>query len=217
MRLTSLAAVLTALGAGAQGGGEIPVSPADAPPALMPSIPTAGLAGDIYREYMAYNAHVRRSYVPGFIPNPSSLFENPRERPSAVCVLGDTYRYANLRGWFFGSPNGYQSSVPPGSQAHAYVTGQLGITTALQYGYPRGQRVIEPVLVPYAAYAEAGGILITSEGVSVRPTVPLEQPALGKGAGPQPVPLPEKTGVPPPSLVPQSPASIPSLPEVIEK
>ncbi len=136
---------------------------------------TAGAAGGFYQEYLTYGAYVRRSHMPGFIPQTESLFENPRSAPSALCRLADPYRYGNIRGWFFGSPNGYQSSVPPDSISHAYVTGQLGITSSMQYGYPRGMRVIEPIIVPFAAYAEPGGLYISSEGASAYP--PPQMPA----------------------------------------
>lgn len=170
-----------------------------------------GLAGDIYQEYFTYGAHVRRSFIPGYIPQTESLWENPRTPPSAVCKIAEPYRYANIRGWFFGSPNGYQSSVPPDSIAHAYVTGQLGITTSLQYGYPRGMRVIEPVIVPFAAHAEAGGLLITGDGVAVRVPQP---PAMTQMAETLDEEQLEKIGSPVDMAVP---SRAPMVPEVLDK
>jgi hypothetical protein len=119
-------------------------------------------AGEVYEEYFNYSSYAKRSYSPGYTPHVSSLFENPRDYPWALGALATPYyQYAGTSGWFFGSPKGYQSSVPPNSQAHAYFAGQLGITSNLRYGYPDGLRVIEPVVVPVSASVKKGGLLIT--------------------------------------------------------
>src|SRR5690349_11769927 len=95
-------------------------------------------AGIPYFEYFHYSAYAKRSYVPGYTPHVTSLFENPRDYPWALCVLATPYyQYAGMQGWFFGSPQGYQSSVPPGSHASKYYRGELGITKNLRGGYPQ--------------------------------------------------------------------------------
>jgi hypothetical protein len=133
-----------------------------------------------YLEYSAYSATVRRSYVPGYVPKVSSLFENPRTYPAATGPLATPYlRYAAIKGWFFGSPNGYQSSVPPKSDALAYNQGKQGITKHLSRGYPEGQRVIQPILKPVDSVVEKGGILINAN----RAQEPLRVGPAGNGNG----------------------------------
>jgi hypothetical protein len=122
-----------------------------------------GVGAGEYKELFCYSSVVRPNYVPGYTPHVSSLYENPREYPKALCVLATPYYLHGRRpGWFFGSPNGYQSSVPPGSQALAYNRGELGITQQLAFGYPEGMRVVERVLVPYSTYCRPGGYFISA-------------------------------------------------------
>lgn len=158
----------TAVAAGAvYAGPEMPAgTPAVAVPALQPAPSANGEVGVPYNEYFNYSSFARRSYAPGYTPHATSLFENPREYPYALCVIATPYyQYAGIHGWFFGSPNGYQSSVPPDSHALAYNQGELGITSNMRYGYPQGLRVIEPVIIPFSSYAERGGVLITGGGL----------------------------------------------------
>lgn len=118
-------------------------------------------AGIPYYEYFNYSAYAKRSYVPGYTPHVTSQFENPRDYPWALCVLATPYyQYAGLPGWFFGSPQGYQSSVPKGSHASKYYRGELGITANLRGGYPQGMRVVEPAIVPVGSSVERGGVYI---------------------------------------------------------
>lgn len=220
-RISLLAAGAWCVGAIALAGGETAAPPQMAPVSLGHGVVPAPVAGGVYHEYYAYNSYVRRSYMPGFIPQTSSLFENPRSLPSALCKFADYYRFAGVNGWFFASPNGYQSSVPPGSIAHDYETGRLGITTSMQYGYPRGMRVIEPIIVPFASYAEPAGLLITSEGISVRPGMPEETPLVPQwaengeqGEGERSRPPADSPWQP---LAPPSSSRMPSLPDVMDK
>ena len=120
-----------------------------------------GAVAYVYHELSCYSAHVRRSYAPGYTPHPSSLFENPRSWPAATGSLATPYtQYASIPGWFFCSPSGYQSSVPPGSHVLAYEQGRLQITKHLRRGYPDGKRVVEPILKPVEGVCEKAGILI---------------------------------------------------------
>lgn len=227
-RLVAAAAVLTCCGV-ALGGGELTAPPElgyapggpgayQAPgPGIAGAYP-AGVAGGVYHEYLAYNAYVRRSHMPGYIPQTASLWQNPRTLPASLCKFSDYYRFGNVAGFYFASPLGYTSAVPPGSIAHAYNSGQLGITSSLQYGYPRGMRVIEPIIVPFASHAETGGLLITSDGIAARPVM-TEQPiqeyteTISHRI--------EKTGRPYDTPEPMAPAPAapryPSLPEVFDK
>lgn len=114
-----------------------------------------------YYEFFHYSAYAKRSYVPGYTPHATSLFENPRDYPWALCVLATPYyQYAGINGWFFSSPQGYQSSIPEGSHAAAYYRGELGITEHLRGGYPQVLRVVEPAIVPVNASSEHGGVYI---------------------------------------------------------
>lgn len=135
--------------------------------------PVPGVGGlTVYAEQFHYSSVVKRSYVPGYTPHATSRFENPREYPSALCVMATPYyQYGGIAGWFFGSPRGYQSSVPPGSHAIAYHRGELGITDKLAHGYPEGLRVVEDVIVPYPAYGRTGGFFIDA-GSDVGPAPP---------------------------------------------
>lgn len=180
------------------------------PPAL-PDVPPAGstegsvevvgpapAAGVPYYEYFNYSAYAKRSYVPGYTPHVSSLYENPRDYPWALGALATPYyMYAGKDGWFFGSPQGYQSSVPKGSQAAGYFQGQLGITANLRGGYSQGMRVIEPAIVPVGASVERGGVYIHgADTTTVNTTVErtIQQETLAKSAPPPvlPIPVPEK-------------------------
>jgi hypothetical protein len=149
--------------------------------------PVPGVGGlTVYKEQFHYSSVVKRSYVPGYTPHATSRFENPREYPAALCVMATPYyQYAGIAGWFFGSPRGYQSSVPPGSHALAYHRGELGITDRLAHGYPEGLRVVEDVIVPYPAYGREGGFLI--DAGAALPAAP------GPAAAAEPVPLPSPT------------------------
>lgn len=165
-------------------------------PVLLPATGASEI-GVPYNEYFNYSSFARRSYAPAYTPHLTSLFENPRQYPYALCVLATPYyQYAGISGWFFGSPRGYQSSVPPRSHALAYNQGDLGITANMRYGYPQGLRVIEPVIIPFSSYAERGGVLITGGGLgtaevgeakenAVAPAraTPLPAPGTGSGSG----------------------------------
>lgn len=163
----------------------------------------APAAGIPYYEYFHYSAYAKRSYVPGYTPHVTSLFENPRDYPWALCVLATPYyQYAGMPGWFFGSPQGYQSSVPKGSEAAAYYRGELDITTDLRGGYPQVMRVVEPAIVPVGNSSERGGVYIHGgETISVGTAPPetVEIETLEK--------VVEKTG--PPEIVP-GPAPAPA-------
>jgi hypothetical protein len=113
-----------------------------------------------YEEYFCYSPVAARSYVPGYVPKTASLWENPKTRPAALWDLGNPYTYRRLLGDFFCSPQGYQTSVPEDSIAWKYETGMLGITSNLAHGYPEGQRVVEPVIIPWAQYTKRGGVYI---------------------------------------------------------
>ncbi len=156
------AALVVMLGAVSAAGWAQPLPPPPEPvPA--PSVDAPAAQPQNYNEYSAYSATVRRSYVVGYAPKVSSLFENPRTYPCATGPLATPYlQYANRAGWFFGSPSGYQSSVPPGSDALAYNEGGMEITKRLSRGYPEGKRVVQPVLKPVDAVVEKGGILINA-------------------------------------------------------
>lgn len=139
-------------------------SPSSAAPAGLPAPSSgSGVAEGGYQEAFCYSAYVRPNFVPGYTPHRSSIYENPREYPSQVGALATPhYLYGRTPGWFFGSPNGYQSSVPPGSHALAYSRGELGITENLSFGYSSGMRVIERVLVPSGQYCRPGGFYISA-------------------------------------------------------
>jgi hypothetical protein len=147
--------------------------PAPAPSAALEAAlenPTAAAGGPMdYQEYSVYSSSVRRSYVPGYTPHPSSLYLNPRTYPHAKGPLATPYiQYGRKPGWFFGSPNGYQSMVPPASHALGYNQGTLGITSHLGRGYPDGQQVIMPILKPVDPAAEKAGVFISAGGPGLR-------------------------------------------------
>lgn len=115
----------------------------------------------VYREKFCFSTAARRSYVPGYVPQISSSFENPRVPPASLATIATPYYlWAGVPGWFFCSPNGYQSSVPPNSTALFYNRGELGITSHMAYGYPEGMRVIEQVVVPQVGVCKPGGFYI---------------------------------------------------------
>jgi len=200
-RQISLTAIfLAGLVAGATAGGENAVQ-APVAGSTEGSVEVVGptpAPGIPYYEYFNYSAYAKRSYVPGYTPHVTSQFENPRDYPWSLCVLATPYyQYAGIDGWFFGSPMGYQSSVPPGSHASKYYRGELGITDNLRGGYPQGMRVVEPAIVPIGASAERGGIYIHGGGTTIVNTQTEQvetQPALAKPAPPviEPLPPPEK-------------------------
>lgn len=178
MRLGKLVAVGLAAVAvsNAFGGGEM-IQPVAVP------APVANPANVQYNEFFCYSSYAYRSYVPGKTPHTSTLFENPRSYPLALCVMATPYyQYAGIQGWFFGSPMGYLSSVPAGSDALAYNQGTLGITDHLAHGWPEGMRVVEPVVMPLNGGCRAGGVFISSGKPSVEIAVPraLAAPAPAK-------------------------------------
>ena len=191
-----------------------------APAILAQDVPIMenGHAVGIYQELSCYSASVRRSYEPGYTPHPSSLFENPRSYPSATCVLATPYyMYGNLPGWFFSSPSGYQSSVPPGSHVLAYEQGNLGITENMKRGYPDGKRVIQAVLKPVAPVCEKAGIFINARsaplGLYAAPGANCGLPGV-----PQTAMAKEKGMTAPPLVAPAPPAPPPAYEnEVVEK
>lgn len=154
-----------------------------------------------YYEYFHYSAYAKRSYVPGYTPHVTSLFENPRDYPWALCVLATPYyQYAGMPGWFFGSPQGYQSSVPKGSHAAKYYRGELGITEHLRGGYPQGMRVVEPAIVPVGNSSERGGVYIHGGGVQTvdlgietEVTETFSQTVTERNGPPAAVPMPAPT------------------------
>ena len=173
-----------------------------------------GHAVGIYQELSCYSASVQRSYEPGYTPHPSTLFENPRSYPSATCVLATPYyMYANIPGWFFASPSGYQSSVPPGSHVLAYEQGNLGITENMKRGYPEGKKVIQTVLKPVAPVCEKAGIFISARGgpLGLYAAPPAD---CGLPGVPQPAMAPPQQAMSAPPVVAPAPAYVS---EVVEK
>jgi len=118
-------------------------------------------AGVPYYEYFNYSSYAKRSYVPGYTPHPTSLFENPRTYPAAAGRMGNPYYdFAGIPGWYFSSPSGYKSGVQRGSHTSKYFRGELGITDHLRGGYPQGMRVVEDVILPVSDSVEKGGVFI---------------------------------------------------------
>lgn len=171
-----VAATVALAGAVCAGPEGLPDAADMAPPAgagstegslVIPAGAPTPVAGIPYYEYFNYSSYAKRSYVPGYTPHVTSLFENPRDYPWALCVLATPYyQYGGIPGWFFSSPQGYQSSVPKGSHASKYYRGELGITKNLRGGYPQGMRVVEPAIVPIGPSAERGGVYIHGGGVT---------------------------------------------------
>ena len=156
-----------------------------------PELTSPAPAGIPYYEYFNYSAYAKRSYVPGYTPHPTSLFENPKDYPWALCVLATPYyQYAGIPGWHFGSPQGYQSSVPPGSHAAKYYRGELGITSNLRGGYPQGLRVVEDAIVPIGASSEKGGVFIQGGSIGVVEVATESEQMM---APPPPLPMPVPT------------------------
>jgi hypothetical protein len=169
---------------------EAPVGSLDNPPQLMGEKP----AGIPYYEYFNYSAYAKRSYVPGYTPHASSLYENPRDYPWALCVLATPYyMYAGIPGWFFSSPRGYQSSVPSGSHALYYNQGKLDITSKLARGLPNGLRVVEPAIVPIGPQVKRGGIYIEGGGISqyTAASRTVSETRFQSPVAPTPMPAPE--------------------------
>jgi hypothetical protein len=114
-----------------------------------------------YQEYLVTSPGIRPSYVPGYIPKVSPRFLNPRVRPprgSAQHVFSNLRETNEMTGAHFGSPSGWQKTgVTADSPVGDYHQGNLGITRVLQFGYPEGTRVIEPVLVPMPSRSEKAG------------------------------------------------------------
>ncbi|MBX7244956.1 MAG: hypothetical protein K1X53_05630 [Candidatus Sumerlaeaceae bacterium] len=150
---------------------------AEPTPSYMKSQP---LPGVVYNEYQAYSTHVKRSYVPAFTPAISSQYLNPRSYPAALGAMATPYtRYGAVPGWHFGIPCGYTSGGEPGSPALSYVRGENNITTYLSRGYPDGQRVVEPVIVPYSPGARSSGYLIMGSPTALTVVPPAPLPAAG--------------------------------------
>jgi hypothetical protein len=137
------------------------VAPSSWAPLSAPSA-DAGAGSRVLKESFYYSAVARRDYAPGYVPYSTSLFVNPRANASIPNFLRPHYHFfGGIRGWFFGSPMGYQSCIPPNSQALYQHQGKLEITKELAHGYPYGQRVVEPLVVPEGAYSKPGGFMIT--------------------------------------------------------
>jgi hypothetical protein len=137
-----------------------------------------------FKEYYCYSSVTARSYVSGTVPYPTNLFLNPRTYPPSPGILGREYLYlAGCGGWSYGYPANYFTGAPPRSQAYRYLNGQLGITSSQKDGYSYGQRVVEPVIIPWESHCKQGGILISAgeDPVYVSNTVsaypPGKQPA----------------------------------------
>lgn len=117
-----------------------------------------------YQEFLVTSPGVRPSYVPGYIPKVSPRFLNPRERPKRGTnewAMSRRPEFQDMEGGHFGSTTGYQlSGVTKDSPVGDYHLGRSGITRVLQFGYPEGQRVIEPVIVPMPSRSEKAGWLI---------------------------------------------------------
>jgi hypothetical protein len=179
------ASALLGCGSLAFAGPEMAEVAVPAGPSLAPT-PVPGIGGlVVYNEQFCYSSIVKRSWVPGYTPHATSRFENPRTYPAALCVMATPYyQYGGIDGWFFGSPRGYQSSVPRDSHALAYNRGELNITANLARGYPEGLRVVEDVIVPYPGYCKTGGFLIDAGNKAI------------EIAAPQPLPSPSPSPVP---------------------
>lgn len=140
-----------------------------------------------YQEYLVTSPGIRPSYVPGFIPKVSPRFLNPRIRPdrgTAANYFSQQRQFQEMPGGHFHSTTGFQKTgVTADSPVGDYHLGNAGITRVLQFGYPEGQRVIEPVLVPMPARSEKAGWYIDAG----RPT----QVDLGLGESTN---FPEKRG-----------------------
>jgi hypothetical protein len=121
-------------------------------------------APQFYQEFLVTSPGIRPSYVPGFIPKVSPRFLNPRQRPprnTAMSYMQAERKLQDLPGGHFGSNSGWQQTgVTANSPTGDYHTGRAGVTRVLQFGFPEGQRVIEPVLVPMPARSERGGWFI---------------------------------------------------------
>ena len=167
--------------------GSAPPAVAPVPlPAYMSSQPLPQ-AGAVYDQYDCFSPKVKNSYIIGSTPAPTSMFVNPREYPKAVGAIATPYtQYGGMNGWYFGAPRIYEQSTvaPMGSNALRYFRGELGFTDNLSRGYPEGQRVVEPVVVPYANYSKASGYFIqgATPAVGIASPTPLPVPG-GDGYG----------------------------------
>lgn len=123
-------------------------------------------AGNPYYESLHYSAHVKRTYVPGYIPKKTSLYENPRTRPDIAGMMKTPYEpLPNFPAYHVGSaPERFGAQI--GSPALDYWQGKQGITSNLGKGLPEGMRVVEPALVPVESRVEKGGIYIRGGGTN---------------------------------------------------
>lgn len=139
----------------------------DGAPEFAPGVDTNTPAGSPYYETLHYSAYAKRTYVPGYVPKKTSLFENPRTMPDIAGHLKKPYSPVdNLPGYHFSSPRGYRTGTQAGSPALDYFQGRHGITANLGKGYPDGLRVIEPAIVPMESRVEEGGIYIKGGGLN---------------------------------------------------
>jgi hypothetical protein len=114
-----------------------------------------------YQEYLVTSPGIRQSYVPGYVPKVSPRFLNPRiapKRGTGAHFWQQQPEFMKMEGGHFGSTTGYeQSGVTKDSPTGDYHLGRQGITRVLQFGYPEGQRVIEPAVVPMPSRSEKAG------------------------------------------------------------
>ena len=119
-------------------------------------------AGSLYREMNCYGPVVKRSYVPATVPAVTPRFLNPRTYPYSIGAFNRPFLFDHQSVWYPGFLpfNHDNSGAPYGSHALAYLRGETGVTANLSRGYPEGQRVVEPVLVPCGQSCRRGGVFI---------------------------------------------------------
>jgi hypothetical protein len=168
VRATCLGLTLSSLLLSGQSGYAQDSAPGDRLPegahVVVPAAPEDFVAQGqpkFYQEFLVTSPGVRPSYVPGYIPKVSPRFLNPRERPARgtnAWALSNRPEFQDLDGGHFGSTTGYQATgVTRDSPVGDYHLGRQEITRVLQFGYPEGQRVIEPVIVPMPSRSEKAG------------------------------------------------------------
>ncbi|MCX7718306.1 MAG: hypothetical protein N2111_07885, partial [Candidatus Sumerlaeaceae bacterium] len=119
--------------------------------------------GSLFKEMDCYGPVVKRSFVPATVPAVTPRFLNPRTYPYSIGAFNRPFLFDHQSVWYPGYlPVNYDNTAAPhGSFALAYLRGETGVTANLSRGYPEGQRVVEPVLVPYAQGCRRRGVFLS--------------------------------------------------------
>jgi hypothetical protein len=183
-RFTPWAAVLLVALAGAAPGQDAGWAQTEPLPSYLQQDPPP--AGSMFKEMNCYSPVVKRVFVPGSVPAATPRFMNPRYYPYSIGAFNRPFLFDHKLVWYPGYLpfNHDNTGAPLGSFALAYLRGETGVTANLSRGYPEGQRVVEPMLVPYANWCRRGGIFIHGGTTPISLNGATDSPRNGSVEGP---------------------------------